>query len=60
MLRTIVLAGALLIAIGLLVKVAIAPVALKQDGKPSTADLIHPPTAYGAPAIVTAHRESRR
>ena len=60
MVRTIVLAAALLIAIGLLVKTAIAPVALKQDGKPSTADLVHPPTPYGASAVVTAHRESRR
>ena len=60
MVRTIVLAAALLIAIGFLVKTAIAPVALKQDGKLSTADLVHPPTPYGASAIVTAHRESRR
>ena len=60
MVRTIVLAVALMIAIGVLIKTAIAPVALQQDGKPSTADLVHPPTPYGASAIVSAHRESRR
>ena len=60
MLRTTVLAAALLIAIGVLIKTAIAPVALKQDGKPSTADLVHPPTEFGSSAVVTAHRESRR
>jgi len=59
MLRSIVLAVVILIAIELLVKMAIAPVALKQDGKPSTADLVHPPTPYGTSAVVAAPPEKR-
>ena len=59
MLRTILLSAMLLVAIGFLVK-ALAPISLKQDGRPSTADLVHPPTAYGASAPVTAPSEPRR
>jgi len=58
--RTIVLlAATVLIAIVLLVQMAIAPVALKVDGKPSSADLLHPPTPYGASTVVSAPAEPR-
>ena len=60
MLRTILLTAALLIAIGLLVKIAIAPTALKQDNTPSTADLQHPTTIYGASSVLTAPPQTRR
>ena len=59
MLRTTFLSIVVLVALLELVR-SIAPVALKQDNKPSTADLEHPPTVYGASAIVTAPPEKRR
>ena len=60
MLRATLLSAILLIAIGLFVKTAIAPKALREDGKPSTADLTHPPTPYGASAVTSAPTVSRR
>lgn len=41
------------------VKVAIQPQALKQDWQPSSADLSHPPSTFGATAVVAAPREPR-
>ena len=60
MLRTTILAVVLLIAIGVMIKTAIAPYALQQNKGPSTADLSHPPTTYGASAVVTSPVEPRR
>ena len=60
MLRTMLLSVALLLLIAVLVKTAIAPVALKQESKGSTADLAHPPTVYGASAVTTSPIEPRR
>ena len=57
---TVLLAVAAFVVLMLVVQKGIAPVALKQDGKPSTADLVHPPTPYGAPAVVSSPSESRR
>ena len=60
MLRAMILATALMIALVLMVKTAIAPFALQQNSGPSTADLKHPPTTYGASAVVTSPVEPRR
>ena len=60
MLRAMILATALMIALGLMVKTAIAPFALQQNSGPGTADLKHPPTTYGASAVITSPVEPRR
>ncbi len=57
---TVLLAAAVLIAIGLLVQTVIKPEALNQNGKPSTADLSHPPTEFGAATPVAAPHDARK
>ena len=53
--RTALLCLAAALAIYIVVR-AIAPTALRQNGRPAATDSSHPPTTFGSSAIIPAPR----